>query len=83
MRCDLPVRTAAFGADNPDTLVVFENLVRWTGLAGDPAGARDLFAELLKIREGSRKVDESWTVRTRERLAYWTAQAQDHGHVVQ
>ena len=30
---------------------VWDNLANWTGRAGDPAGARDLYAALLPVRE--------------------------------
>jgi hypothetical protein len=35
------------GADHPDTLTVRNNLASSTGAAGEPARARDLYAELL------------------------------------
>jgi hypothetical protein len=35
--------------EHPDTLASRQGLAHWTGAAGDPAGARDQFAELLPI----------------------------------
>jgi hypothetical protein len=37
------------GPEDPDTLTVRAEIAESTGLAGDPAQARDLFAELLPI----------------------------------
>ena len=39
------------GPEHPDTLAARGNLARWTGEAGDSAGARDQFAALLPVRE--------------------------------
>ena len=39
------------GPEHPDTLIARHDLAYWTGEAGDPAAARDLFAELLPVRE--------------------------------
>ena len=41
----------AYGAEHPRTLTARHNLAHWTGKAGDAAGARDLFAALLPMRE--------------------------------
>ena len=52
-----PVRRAAAGpraglrAEHPDTLTARDSLARWTGNAGDAAGARDQYAALLPVRE--------------------------------
>ena len=35
------------GPEHPDTLTARHELAHWTGRAGDPAGARDQFADLL------------------------------------
>ena len=47
----LPVRGRVSGSGHPETLTVRANLARWTGVMGDPAGARDQFAALLPLRE--------------------------------
>ncbi len=39
------------GPEHPDTLAARGNLARWTGQAGDPAGARDQYAALLPVHE--------------------------------
>ena len=45
-----------YGPENPQTLAARVSLARWTGEAGDPAGARDQFADLLPItRAGPRR----------------------------
>ena len=41
------------GPEHPHTLTTRGNLASWTGQAGDPAAARDLFAELLPVPSGS------------------------------
>ena len=41
----------SLGAEHPSTLTARSNLARWTGEAGDPAGARDQYAALLPVRE--------------------------------
>ena len=48
----LPIRERVLGAEHPDTLTARANLARWTGEAGDAAGARDQYAALLPIRSG-------------------------------
>lgn len=47
----LLVRERILGAEHPDTLTVRCNFAFWTGLAGDPAAARDLLADLLPVLE--------------------------------
>ena len=44
-------RMRVLGPEHPDTLPARGNLARWTGEAGDAAGARDQFAALLPVRE--------------------------------
>ena len=53
------------------------NLARWTGEAGDPAGARDQFAALLPIREQVLGAEHPDTLNTRMGLASWTGRAGD------
>ena len=60
------------GAEHPDTLTARASLARWTGEAGDAAGARDQFAALLPIRERVLGPEHPDTVTTRASLAYWT-----------
>ena len=45
------MRERVLGPEHPDTLTARASLARWTGQAGDPAAARDQFAELLPVRE--------------------------------
>ena len=60
-----------------DPLTGRANLAHWTGMAGDPAGARDQFAVLLPILEGGLGGDHLYTLLTRAHLAYWTGMAGD------
>ena len=46
----LKAQAQVSGPEHPDTLTARANLARWTGEAGDPAAARDLFAALLPVR---------------------------------
>jgi hypothetical protein len=52
-------------------------LAYWTGRAGDAAAARDLFAELLPVRERVLGRVHPYTLGTRYHLADWTGQAGD------
>jgi hypothetical protein len=45
--------------EHQDTLAACGNLARWTGQAGDAAGARDQLAALLPIRERVLGADEN------------------------
>ena len=49
-RC-CPCSERVLGPEHPDTLAARDSLARWTGEAGDPAGARDQFAALLPVCE--------------------------------
>jgi hypothetical protein len=54
-------------------LTTRHHLARWTGEAGDAAEARDLFAELLPVRERVLGTEHPDTLTTRHQLAHWTA----------
>ena len=68
-----PVRRAAarpragLGPEHPDTLATRSHLARWTGEAGDAAGARDQFAALLPVRERVLGPEHPDTLATRAR----------------
>ena len=49
-RC-CPCSSGCLGPEHPDTLAARGNLARWTGEAGDAAGARDQYAALLPVAE--------------------------------
>jgi len=53
------------------------NLARFTGDAGDAAGARDQFAALLPVEERVLGPEHPDTLVTRCNLAWWTGQAGD------
>ena len=65
------------GAEHPDTLRARANLARWTGEAGDAAGARDQFAALLPVQQRVLGAENPYTLRTRANLACWTGEAGD------
>ena len=51
------------------------DLAHWTGEAGDAAAAREMFAELLPVREQVSGPDHPDTLATRANLARWTGSA--------
>jgi hypothetical protein len=67
----------AYGPEHPDTLAARANLARWTGNAGDAAGARDQYAALLPIRERVLGPEHPDTLIDRANLADWTGVAGD------
>ena len=67
----------AYGPEHPDTLGARHDLARWTGEAGDAAGARDQLAALLPIRERVQGPEHPDTLATRHNLARWTGEAGD------
>jgi hypothetical protein len=52
------------------------SMARWTGHAGDAAGARDQYAELLPIFERVSGPEHPHTIEIGTELAYWTAETQ-------
>jgi hypothetical protein len=73
----MPVRERVLGPDHPNTLSTRNQLARWTGHAGDVAGARDQLAALLPLRERVLGADHPHTIATRHHLALWTGRAGD------
>jgi len=69
----------AYGPRHPDTLIAWHQLARGTGRAGDPAWARDLFAELAPVRERVLGAEHGDSLDAPHGLAYWTGQAGDLG----
>ena len=65
------------GPEHPDTLATRGYLAYNTGLAGDPAGARDQLDALLPIRERVLGAEHPDTLATRDNLARWTGEAGD------
>ena len=72
---DARTASGAYGPEHPDTLSAHNHLARWTGEAGDAAGARDQFAALLPIRERVQGPEHPDTLTARHELAYWTGHA--------
>ena len=66
-----------YGPEHVDSLVARNNLAHWTGQAGDPAGARDLFAQLLSLSERVLGAEHPDTLAARHNLARWTGLAGD------
>jgi hypothetical protein len=67
----------AYGPEHRDTLSARHQLARWTGQAGDAAGARDQTAALLPVSERVLGPEHPFTLLVRGGLAYWTGQAGD------
>ena len=68
-------REQSLGGGHPGTLAARHNLARWTGEAGDAAGARD---QLTALRAVSKRVlgpEHPDTLAAQEKLAYWTDKA--------
>ncbi|TLP56268.1 tetratricopeptide repeat protein [Microbispora triticiradicis] len=65
------------GPDHPDTLTARANLAYWTGMAGDAAAARDLYAGLVLVRERVSGTERPDTLAARANLATWTGEAGD------
>jgi hypothetical protein len=72
----LPVEERVLGPEHPDTLAARANLARWTGRAGDAAGARDQLAALLHIVERVLGPGHPDTLITRANLSHWAGQAE-------
>ena len=67
----------AYGPEHPETLAARGNLARWTGEAGDAAGARDQYAALLPTVERVSGPEHPATLAARDGLADWTGEAGD------
>ncbi|MFI6396248.1 FxSxx-COOH system tetratricopeptide repeat protein, partial [Nonomuraea sp. NPDC050540] len=65
------------GPEHPATLGTQHNLARWTGRAGDAAGARDQLAKVLPVQERVLGAEHPDTLTTRSNLAHWMGQAGD------
>src|ERR1700733_8848635 len=65
------------GPEHPGTLAARSELARWTGEAGDPAAARDLFAGLVPVLERVSGPEHPGTLAARSELARWTGEAGD------
>ena len=74
---DAHTKSDAYGPEHRDTLAVRHELARWTGAAGDAAGARDRYAALLPIGERILGPEHPDTLTARHDLASWTGDAGD------
>jgi hypothetical protein len=66
-----------YGPEHRDTLAARVMLARWTGQAGDAAGARDQYAALLPISGRVLGAEHPDTLLTHVDLAFWTGEAGD------
>lgn len=64
----------SLGPDHPATLITRGNIARWTGQAGDAAGALRLSRELLPDQVRVLGPDHPHTLTTRHEIAYWTGE---------
>jgi hypothetical protein len=69
------VRERVSGPEHPDTLAARHELAGWTGQAGNPAAARDLFAGLLPVLERVLGPVHPHSLIARHQLASWTESA--------
>jgi hypothetical protein len=73
----MPVRHAALGSENAETLGARVSLASWIGEAGNPAAARDEFAALLPVCERVLGPEHPETLITRHQLANLVGYAGD------
>ena len=73
----LPAEERALGPEHSETLAARANLARWTGEAGDRAGARDQLAALLPAEERALGPEHSETLAARASLARWIGEVGD------
>ncbi len=67
-----------YGPEHPDALTALASLAHWTGqAAGEAAGARNLYASLLPVRERILGPNHPNTLTTRSNLANWTERANE------
>ena len=67
----------AYGPEHRHSLAARRELAKWTGLAGDVAGARDQLAALLPIHEEVLGPEHPGTLEARGHLAYYTGVSGD------
>ena len=73
----LRARELALGPEHPSTLTTRANLARWSGEAGDAAGARDQFAALVPAFERVLGPEHPSTLTAVATLARFTGEAGD------
>jgi hypothetical protein len=66
------------GTEHPDTLAARQGLAHWTGQAGNPVVARDLYAALIPVVKRVSGTEHPDTLAARNGLAYWTSRAHEH-----
>jgi tetratricopeptide repeat protein len=77
VRHEILLRNSLQGASHADTLAARDNLADWTGEAGDPAAARDLYVALLPDLQRVLGTEHPNALAARASLADWTGEAGD------
>ena len=72
-----PFARASSAPRTPETLAARGDLATWTGLSGDPAAARDQFADLAPVCKRILGSEHPDTLDTCGNLATWTGRAGD------
>ena len=73
----LPINERVLGLDHPETLDAHYQHARFTGMAGDPAAARDLLAANVSWTERVLAVEHPDSLIHHLELAHWTGEAGD------
>ncbi|RQX05724.1 tetratricopeptide repeat protein [Micromonospora inaquosa] len=76
-RCLHQIARDRLGADHTDTLATRHEVARWSGRAGDAAGAATAYAALLSDQLRLLGPDDPLTLVTRNNLAVWRGAAGD------
>jgi hypothetical protein len=71
----VPLFERLFGPEHPGTLIIRANLARWAGEKGDPARARDQFAELVPVFGRVLGKEHPDSLAARASLAHWIKEA--------
>ena len=73
----VPVAMRVLGPERPDTLLARSYLAYWIGQAGNPAGARDLYAALIPVEERVLGPEHSDVLIGRSQFARFIGEAGD------
>jgi DNA-binding SARP family transcriptional activator len=73
----LLVQQRVLGTEHPDSLATHDSLARWTGYAGDTAGARDLYTELHQVQRRVLGAEHPDALATLYYVSLFTGQAGD------
>jgi hypothetical protein len=73
----LTARTDMNGSEHSDVLDALHSFAFWTGRAGDPDSARDLFKQLALTRSRTSGPTDPYTLTARANFAAWLGRAGD------